>query len=99
MPYIRKEIRIKLEPEIEALAEKIDEVIVEADRAFEIDGVLNYTFTMLIEKLLPKEFNRYTDYNMIIGVLESCKLEYYRKMVAGYEDKKELENGIVKNLS
>ncbi len=37
----------------------------------------------------------YTDYNDVIGALEACKLEFYRRMVAGYEDKKMKENGDV----
>jgi len=37
----------------------------------------------------PKYFN----YNRAMGVLESCKLEFYRRFVGRYEDKKIKENG------
>jgi hypothetical protein len=35
----------------------------------------------------------YYNYNRAIGVLESIKLEYYRREVAAYENKKIKENG------
>ena len=41
---------------------------------------------------------RYTDYNEIIGFLECCKLEYYRKKAGPYEDVKEQENGPVRTF-
>ena len=37
----------------------------------------------------------YHAYNEIIGVLECVKQEFYRRMVAPYEDKKCEENGDV----
>ncbi len=33
------------------------------------------------------------DFNALIGVLESAKLELYRRMIAPYEDVKMKENG------
>ncbi len=37
----------------------------------------------------------YDNYNTVIGVLESMKLEMYRRTVAPYEDLKVQENGDV----
>ena len=53
-------------------------------------GELNFIITTL---LLATEPKCYRDYNELIGVLESCKLEFYRRAVASYEDKKIQENG------
>ena len=37
----------------------------------------------------------YSDYNEVVGLLESVKLEFYRRMVANYEDSKIIVNGDV----
>ena len=36
---------------------------------------------------------KYEEYNSVVGVLESVKLEFYRRAVAAYEDNKIVENG------
>ena len=62
-------------------------------------GELNYKITATILEYLyninPSEPNRYSDYNEILGVLEACKLELYRKVIVKYEDQKCTENGEV----
>ena len=59
-------------------------------------GQLNYTLTGLIQEYLNRNGNpRYQDYNDVIGALECCKLELYRRRIAGYEDQKAKENGDV----
>ena len=55
-------------------------------------GDLNYLITSECLRFLP-ESPSYSDYNAIIGVLESAKLEFYRRAVAAYEDNKIVENG------
>lgn len=55
-------------------------------------GHLNYIFTRLILELNPEN---YREFNAIIGVLESVKLEFYRRLVSKYEDKKIIENSDV----
>jgi len=55
-------------------------------------GELNFTIT---EFLLSAEPKTYEDYNRLIGVLECIKLEFYRRAVAVYEDRKKEENGDV----
>lgn len=55
-------------------------------------GELNYAITLLLLGTGPK---CYEDYNRLIGVLECVKLEFYRRAVAPYEDKKKEENGDV----
>ena len=52
-------------------------------------GHLNYIFTRLILELNPQN---YKEFNAVIGVLESVKLEFYRRLVSKYEDKKIEEN-------
>lgn len=56
------------------------------------EGDLNYIFTRLLLNTKP---SCYADHNRNMGVLESCKHEYYRRHVAPYEDEKIKENGDV----
>lgn len=58
-------------------------------------GELNYFLTTHILSYLFRHGKSYTSYNEVIGVLECCKLELYRKMIAKYEDQKCKLNGEV----
>ena len=49
---------------------------------------------MLTEYAKDKTIN-YTLLNEIMGVLESAKQEFYRRMVVPYEDEKKEQNGDV----
>ena len=91
MPYVKTEVRVELEEEIEALAEKISRLYKHEgrDRA----GMVNYTITTLLLQVYPNE--SYGVYNEIIGALECCKLEMYRRAVAPYENQKIHENNDV----
>ncbi len=57
-------------------------------------GELNYCLTRLCIEYAGSHPN-YERLNAIIGALEACKLEFYRRMVAPYEDGKIRENGDV----
>lgn len=57
-------------------------------------GVLNYMLTRTIQTYLQRH-KGYQGINDIIGALEACKLEFYRRVVVPYEDKKIQENGDV----
>ena len=81
MPYIKQEDR----PIIDILVNDLAKRLITT-------GEINYAITKLIVKLAPKT---YTEYSLIIGMLECVKLELYRRMVAPYEDGKKAENGDV----
>jgi len=89
MPYIVQEKRKILDPAIQQLVESFREL--NDDRNFA--GNLNYVITKLFYSLHPAP--NYQRFNDIIGALECCKLELYRKKAAPYEDIKERENGPV----
>jgi len=55
-------------------------------------GELNFLITKLCLEYLGDNA-RYSDYNSVVGALECCKLEFYRRAVAPYEDVKIKENG------
>jgi len=86
MPYIDKKARVKFDHILSILLNvKIDSV-----------GELNYLLTSIIKIFVAKQEKvSYALYNSIIGVLESAKLEYYRRVVALYEEIKKEDNGDV----
>lgn len=58
-------------------------------------GELNYAITSLILDYTVAHGNSYQIYNEIVGALESCKLEFYARVVRPYEDEKIKENSDV----
>ncbi len=95
MPYIKQNFRDELYPLIDALATKINEIHAK-NPAQTRDGLLNFSVTEMLNECFPDA--RYTDFNEIIGFIECCKLEYYRKKIGPYEDEKETENGAVRSF-
>jgi len=87
MPYIKLEDRDKIE-----LVANLTEYLT-SKFAAKNAGELNYTLTMIIKKYFNDNGSNYQAINDIIGALESAKLEFYRRPVAIYEDKKIIENG------
>ena len=86
MPYINSMRQIYLECGIECDRETP-----------KTSGELTFLLTTIIKEYLnqtDKEPNFQT-LNEIIGSLECTKLEFYRRMVAPYEDQKIKENGDV----
>jgi hypothetical protein len=57
-------------------------------------GELNYELTTRILEFLSSH-PTYEEFQAVIGLLECMKQEFYRRMVAPYEDKKKEENGDV----
>ena len=58
-------------------------------------GDLNYVITVMIDNYIRNYGENYANYNEMIGALECCKLEYYRRGISPYEDEKIKENGDV----
>lgn len=85
MPYINKEDRDYFE-ELELSMEHY---------YIKNPGQLNYLFTLLIKQYIEQNKENYQTYNDIIGALESCKQELYRRKISPYEDRKIIENGDV----
>jgi hypothetical protein len=87
MPYVKREIRNRLDVTIETLAKEIRGLPPD-----ETAGALNYAITRLFVQQYP---TRYFQFNRLLGVLEAVKQEFYRRLVAPYEDEKKQENGDV----
>ncbi len=89
MPYIKQRDRESLDDIIATLVKRISD-----EGMTQVDGRLNYTMTKLVDGLYsPSYFN----FNRAIGVLSCVKQEFYRRIIAPYEDVKIEENGDVLN--
>lgn len=88
MPYIKQEERAPLNEALKPIMAWI------ADYGL-TEGQLNYVITRLCLAVKKKEGLSYKVLNAIIGVLECAKLEFYRHIVADYEDTKIFANGDV----
>lgn len=86
MPYIPRADRFPLEPYENGEPSRPN-----------TPGELAFTLTRVIDDYVQEsslEAN-YAAYALVLGVLETVKLEYYRRRVAPYEDKKLADNGDV----
>lgn len=89
MPYIKQADRETFLGLIESIKLRLNHTKI-------TEGELNYLITILSNEFLNNQGGEsYANYNKLIGVLECCKLEIYRKQVAIYEENKENINGPV----
>ncbi len=58
-------------------------------------GELNFILTEVLKQFMETHEMRYETYNTMMGALESCKLELYRRKIAPYENEKMEANGDV----
>jgi len=87
MPYIPKKSREEIDIYLDKLIAWMPEL---SDKT-----VGDYTY--IIYKLLLKAVHKkkYYKYAMVLGILESAKIEFYRRQITRYENKKIKENGNV----
>ena len=90
MPYIVPESRGKLDRLIEPLVQELNKF-----KCFGQAGVLNYTVARMVFLMLQDRTMSYFALNELIGALECCKLELYRRLVGPYEDVAKDKNGDV----
>jgi len=79
MPYIQQEHRDRLS----------------AGYPIRNSGELNYVISKLIDQYITENEMNYELLNSIIGVLECCKSEIYRRIITVYEENKIDINGDV----
>ena len=92
MPYITEDLRAELDDAIAGLLDSIQQATELSGDAENLGGVLNYTITKILDGVHP---GRYKDFERLIGMLECCKMELYRRKIAPYEDEKIASNGDV----
>ncbi len=64
-------------------------------RGAKTPGELNYNLTRVIQGYVHECGLDYQTINDIIGALECCKIEFYRRIARPYEDRKREINGDV----
>jgi hypothetical protein len=87
VPYIKPELRAKFDP-------LLDELIKELRTYCWVAGDFNYVVTRLAHAMFKYQ-PCYNQANAIVGALECAKQEFYRRVVAPYEEHKIIENGDV----
>jgi len=85
MPYIKKADRDRIDSIFNVTEQTLPQTC----------GELNYLFTKIILKYLEYKGESYQTYNDIIGALECCKQELYRRKIVSYENNKCKLNGEV----
>lgn len=90
MPYITKKDKDKLGIGVDA-----SRTLFQIGENCKTAGELNYTITNIIQGYLVENRKSYQTMNDIIGALEGAKIEFYRRIVENYEDKKIALNGDV----
>ena len=88
MPYITPVSRESFVPALNLLKTRIEYNGI-------TPGDLNYLITKIVHMYVEDKGLSYTFLNDVVGVLESAKAEFQRRVVAPYEDKKIEENGDV----
>ena len=84
MPYILQENR-----------PKFDESAIKIGTTAECAGDLNYAITIILHSYLKKKGLKYSNCNELMGMMECCQNEFYRRVVAPYEDSCIVRNGDV----
>jgi hypothetical protein len=96
MPYIKQEHRNYLDGYIVELATRL---IGKKTHNNILCGELNYIIFKITKILTNPDIvggeKSYARFNAIIGALECCKQEIYRRMIGPHEDSKIIENGDV----
>jgi hypothetical protein len=94
MPYIKSSERPRLDSLIEDLLEKVPETSGKGD--------INYIVSRMVHRWIEEEIvfhgKSYAVVSQGYDVLMEAAAEYYRQVLAKYEDQKRLENGGVSNL-
>ena len=91
MPYIKQELRDKLDGRLNELLGTIN-VVADEDT---IEGILNYCITTLLDAIPAAEQSawRYKHINRVEGLLGCVAKEFYRRKAGDYEDLAIEKNG------
>jgi hypothetical protein len=94
MTYIVQSKRDVINPAVDQVVQAFRELESDDDKN-NFEGNLNYAITAILVKAYG--LKSYREINDVVGALECCKLEFYRRAAAPYEDQKSFDNGDVYN--
>ena len=92
MPYITQQEREAYDDTLNTL--RLDLMVTTGIKGCGFSGKLNYIISTILYKIWLRN-PRYETANALIGVLECAKLEFYRRVIANYEDEENRINGDV----
>lgn len=84
MPYINQRDRDFFEPSLDEIVDSIQD-----------PGDVCFCIYYILQKVCKKDSTRFKTISSLIGEVECAKMEFYRRIVAPYEDIKINENGDV----
>jgi hypothetical protein len=97
MPYIDKNLRRRVETAAGWLEGDVVETLCETIRALpddKRDGAVNYVISTIVARSMkPKDGWRYNSLLRAYGTFCAAAAEFYRRLVAPYEDKAISKNG------
>jgi len=96
MPYITKEDRVAA---IKIQSNTRVGVAISVGQSLNSGAELNYFITEILNSYMAHKGLRYSNISDVMGALEGAKLEFVRKVVNPYEEKKEQENGGIYRVS
>lgn len=97
MPYIKPADRPRYDPLIAQLIQRLNANTLNAPDGDVVDvGHLNYVISTVVWTLF-KQKPSYRHASDLIATLEAVKLEFYRRAVVPYENRKIAENGDLEN--
>lgn len=88
MPYIESKERQRFDTHIEAIVKELQNSL-----GINWGGEINYIFSRIMDATFAK--GGYYQRSQGVNTLECCKLEFYRRALADYEDEKIKANGDV----
>ncbi len=94
MPYISEEKREVLDPVIENLLQTF-RGLQSDDPSDNTQANMNYVISRLLDRMYT---SNYQEFNNALGMLLATALEYYRRVVAPYENQKCHDEGDVYNV-
>lgn len=93
MPYVKQERRLQIERNG---VPGTNDILTQLGKNIENAGDLNYTLSRICIEYIKNHGTRYQYMNDVMGALEGCKLELYRRLIGPYEDKAIEKNGDLK---
>jgi len=88
MPYIKLEDRVKYD-------NAVDELAIELLTTKNLSGDLNYIISSILALVIKERGMSYGTASTLVSALECAKLEFVRRVLDPYEDKKITDNGDV----
>jgi hypothetical protein len=88
VPYIKPEHRYHVDEHIDFLVRALKHDIDDED----VDGIANYIITSILCEIFLSKL-RYRNIARLLGCLEACKMEFYRRIAEPYEDEAVCKHG------